>query len=77
MVMELTPTSDKQLSLFRNSDPRHLPLMRTVDKINLLNGYDCVKFGGMDLRRKWKMNRNHLSQNFTSRISDIITVKCN
>ena len=77
MVMELTPTCDKQLNLFRNSDPRHLPLMRTVDKINLLNGYDCVKFGGMDLRRKWKMNRNHLSQNFTSRISDIITVKCN
>lgn len=76
MVMELTPAVEKQLNLFRNSDPRHLALMQAVDRINLFNGYDCVKFGGMDLRKKWKMNRNHLSQNFTSKIDQILTVQC-
>jgi len=77
MVMGLSPAHGKQLGIFENSDPRHLPLMRAVDKINLLNGYDCVKFGGMDLHRKWKMNRTRLSPKYTSHIDQIITVKCN
>ncbi|GMN12131.1 Y-family DNA polymerase [Croceitalea sp. MTPC9] len=76
MVMGLSPTLEKQFSLFENSDPRHLPIMKAIDRINLLNGYDCVKFGGMDLRRKWKMNRNRLSPKYTSKIDQIITVKC-
>lgn len=74
MVMGLSPTLEKQFGLFENSDPRHLSIMRAVDKINLLNGYDLVKFGGMDFRKKWKMNRNHLSPRYTSNLNDIITV---
>lgn len=74
MVMGLSPTLEKQFNIFRNSDPRHLPIMKAVDKINLLNGYDLVKFGGMDLKRKWKMNRNRLSPKYTSNLNDIITV---
>lgn len=74
MVSGLTPSFEKQYNIFHNSDPRHISLMRTVDRINLLNGVDIVKFGGQDLRKKWKMNRNHLSPNFTSRINEIITI---
>jgi len=74
MVMSLSPTFEKQFNLFNNSDPRHLKLMKTVDKLNLINGYDLVKFGGMDLQRKWKMNRNQLSPKYTSNINDIITI---
>ena len=74
MVMGLVPTLEKQFNLFQNSDPRHLPIMKTVDKINLLNGYDLVKFGGMDLKQKWKMNRNQLSPRYTSKLNEIITV---
>lgn len=77
MVMGLSPTFEKQFNLFHNSDPRHLDIMRAVDKLNLLNGYDLVKFGGMDLKRKWKMNRNQLSPKYTSNINDIISIKCN
>jgi len=76
MVMGLSPTFQKQLNVFHNSDPRHSDIMKAIDKMNLLNGYDLVKFGGMDLKRKWKMNRNQLSPKYTSNINDIINIKC-
>lgn len=74
MVMALSPTLEKQFSLFHNSDARHRPIMKAIDRINLLNGFDLVKFGGMDLKKKWKMNRNRLSPRYTSNINDIITI---
>lgn len=74
MVMGLSPTFQKQFNIFHNSDPRHLSIMKAVDKVNLLNGFDVVKFGGMDLQRKWKMNRKKLSPNYTSNIKEIITI---
>lgn len=74
MVMALSPALEKQFSLFHNSDARHRPIMKAIDRINLLNGFDLVKFGGMDLKKKWKMNRNRLSPRYTSNINDIITI---
>ncbi|MEM8510369.1 MAG: DUF4113 domain-containing protein [Bacteroidota bacterium] len=76
MVMGLTPSEAKQLNVFKNSDPRHMPLMKAVDRINLLSGYDVVKLGGQDLKRKWKMNRNHLSPRYTTNINEIPKAKC-
>ncbi|MCR9228860.1 MAG: Y-family DNA polymerase [Flavobacteriaceae bacterium] len=72
MVMGLTPDTGRQLNMFRPIDHRQGPLMKAIDRLNLMNGYDLVRFGGMDLERKWKMNRNHLSPNYTTRIDDII-----
>lgn len=74
MVMALTPSASKQLNVFQNSDPRHLPLMKAIDRINLLSGFNVVKLGSQDLKREWKMNRNQLSPRYTSKFDDIITV---
>ena len=74
MVMALTPSASKQLNVFQNSDPRHLPLMKAIDRINLLSGFNVVKLGSQDLEREWKMNRNKLSPRYTSKFDDIITV---
>lgn len=74
MVMALTPSTSKQLNVFQNSDPRHLPLMKAIDRINLLSGFNVVKLGSQDLKREWKMNRNQLSPRYTSKFDDIITV---
>ena len=76
MVLGLTPSTSKQLNIFKNSDPRHQPLMKAIDRINLLSGYDIVKLGGQDLERKWKMNRKHLSPRYTTNINDIPKAKC-
>ncbi|APS40600.1 Y-family DNA polymerase [Salegentibacter sp. T436] len=75
IIMGITPASERQLSLFSAEDPRHHILMRTIDRLNKTeNGK--VKFAGMDLGRTWKMKQERLSNRYTSRIDEIIRVRC-
>jgi len=34
--MDITPDNPQQLSIFENSNPRHKPLMKTIDELNYL-----------------------------------------
>jgi DNA polymerase V len=34
IIRDFTPDSEIQLNLFENSNPKHAPLMKVVDKIN-------------------------------------------
>ena len=70
-----TPDTQKQLSFFYNEDPRHKVLMQTIDRLNR-NCFDQVKFGAQDLKKVWKMQQNHLSKRYTTRLNEIIEVKC-
>ncbi|MBZ9731422.1 DUF4113 domain-containing protein [Salegentibacter sp. JZCK2] len=51
--------------------------------VKIIHGNRCflsflnVKFAGMDLGRTWKMKQERLSNRYTSRIDEIIRVKCN
>ncbi|TDW48834.1 uncharacterized protein DUF4113 [Flavobacterium sp. 270] len=64
----------QQLSMFEYENPKHKILMNVLDKMNLKLG-DKVKFGGMDLKRKWKMRQDSLSPCFSTSLKDIIKVK--
>jgi DNA polymerase V len=76
IIMGITPASEIQLSLFSEQDPRHHILMKTIDRLNKTeNGK--VKFAGMDLGRTWKMKQERLSKRYTSRIDEIIRIRCN
>lgn len=75
VIMEFTPQEGQQINLFENSDPKHKPLMAAVDKVNRALGEQKVKLGGQDLKRPWKMKQEHLSPRYTTRLSEIITVK--
>ena len=75
IIMGISPASERQLSLFSEEDPRHQLLMKTIDRINKAeNGK--VKFAGMDLGRTWKMKQERLSNRYTSRIDEIIKIRC-
>jgi len=74
--MNITPASEIQLSLFSEEDLRHHILMKTLDLLNKTENRK-VKFAGMDLGRTWKMKQERLSNRYTSRIDEIIRVKCN
>ena len=74
IVMGLTPDTQKQLGLFYNEDPRHKVLMQTIDRLNK-NCFDQVKFGAQDLSKVWKMQQNHLSKRYTTRLSELIEIK--
>ena len=53
---------------------REKTLKKTIDYINLKHG-DKIKLANQDLRRKWKMKQEFLSPCYTTKISDVITIK--
>lgn len=75
IIMGISPASQRQLSLFSEEDPRHQLLMKTIDRLNKVET-GKVKFAGMDLGRTWKMKQERLSNRYTSRIDEIIKIKC-
>ncbi|CAM3780275.1 Y-family DNA polymerase [Flavobacterium branchiophilum] len=75
IVMGLTPNDQTQLSLFNTSNPKHQPLMSVVDQLNKSYGKNKIKFGNQSLGRQWKMKQEKLSNSFTTRIDEIITIK--
>lgn len=74
IVMELSSEKEQQLSLFENSNPKHVPLMKAIDHINHKEGHLVIKLACQDFKRTWKMNQTHLSPRYTTNFSDIIQV---
>lgn len=75
IVMEITPVVEQQLNLFENSNPRHAALMHAMDLINKTAGVQKVKLASQDPGRTWKMRQERLSPRYTTKLSDVITVK--
>ncbi|QNK78096.1 Y-family DNA polymerase [Winogradskyella sp. PAMC22761] len=75
MVMGLTPSSQKQFSLFSSENPKHQPIMNIVDKLNKAYGNNKIKFGSQSLGRQWKMKREKLSPRYSTNINEIINIK--
>lgn len=75
ILMGLVPTDNYQLDLFSHEDPRHTPLMKSIDYLNQKYKSDKIKLGSQDLKRTWKMRQERLSPRFTTNINDIIKVK--
>jgi DNA polymerase V len=76
ILNDFTPSNQKQLSIFAQSDKRHVELMRAVDTINTNFGGQKIKLASQDLKRLWKMKQERLSPKYSTRLSDIITVNC-
>lgn len=75
IVMDFKPENEVQLSLFENSNPKHSQLMKVIDKINMSFGQQKIKLASQDQKRVWKMKQERLSPRYTTKLSDIITVK--
>jgi DNA polymerase V len=75
VIMDFKPESEVQLNLFENSDPRHVPIMKTLDKLNAIYGQQKVKLASQDPKRVWKMRQERLSPRYTTRLNDIITIR--
>lgn len=75
ILSEIVPDSAVQGSLFDQLDrAKHQRLMKVVDKINKKNGYSSLAVATQSLEGI-KMNRQHLSPQYTTKWSDIIKVK--
>ena len=75
IAMEITPETHQQLNLFKNSNPKHLKLMKTIDALNNSIGNQNIKLASQGVGRTWKMKQEKLSPRYTTKFSDIITVK--
>lgn len=75
IVIDITPENQTQIKLFENSNPKHKVLMQTVDNLNYSIGNRKIKLGSQDVGRTWKMRQEKLSPKYTTRLTDIITVK--
>lgn len=74
ILMGITQDETQQLSMFEYENPKEKVVMKVIDKLNLKLG-EKVKFGNMDLQRKWKMRQEHLTPQYSTNLDHIITVK--
>ena len=75
IVMGLDSSNNHQLNLFKNEDPKHKCLMKTIDFIQKKEGQSKIKLASQDLRKRWKMKQEKLSPNYTCKVDEIIKVK--
>ncbi len=75
IVMDFSPQSQEQLNLFSNRNQKHIPLMTAVDKLNSKFGQQKLRLASQAPGKIWKMKQEQLSPNYTTKLSDIITIK--
>lgn len=75
IVMDFSPQSQVQYKIFGDTDPRHQSLMQALDKVNATYGQQKLRLATQAPGRIWRMRQEHLSPSYTTKISDIITIK--
>jgi DNA polymerase V len=75
VVTGLVPEDGFQMDLFDVKNPKHQPLMQSIDTLNAKFKGNKVKLASQDLKRTWKMRQERLSPRYTTNINDIIVVR--
>ena len=80
IIIEIVSSKSFQLNIFENTDhARQDKLMEAIDNINnkYTNSIRLASQGGGEGRRgDWQLKQNYISRSFTTKINDIITIKC-
>ncbi len=74
IVQDFTPEESVQTTLFETRDERHIPLMKTIDQLNLMFGQQKIRLASQDPKRVWKMKQEKLSPRYTTNLEDVITI---
>lgn len=75
IMMGLVPENERQLNMFTEENPKHLELMKTIDKLNAISNGKKIRLGSQDLGRTWKMRQEKLSQRFTTVWDELLEVE--
>lgn len=76
IVMGLCPEEQQQTNLFTAPNPKHQQLMQVMDKVNTALGQKKLKLAVQDMGRTWKMKQEKLSPRYTTKLEEIIELKC-
>ena len=74
IIMDFTPETDYQTTLFDNQNPKHAKLMAAMDATNKRIGSTKLKLASQDMGRTWKMRQEKISKRYTTRLDEIITI---
>lgn len=76
LVTEIVPEDQSQGSLFDQVDrEKHTAVMKTMDRINAKYGWNTLKIAAQGSGVKWKLRQERLSQCYTTRWNEILTVR--
>ena len=76
IASKIIPENAVQQDLFNHTDRnKHAALMQALDEINSKFGRDKVRIATQGFDRKWKLRQEQLSPCYTTRLSDILTIR--
>lgn len=75
VLMNFTPSQNKQIVLFNEENPKHSVLMAEMDKLNNSFGDRAVRIGAQGFDKVFKMKQQSRSNRFTTRINEVMKVK--
>ncbi len=76
MLSGIVPENTIQTALFDSVNHTNQALvMKAIDKTNKHYGKDTVRLVAQGFKRKWKLRQEKLSPSYTTRWSDIVTIK--
>jgi DNA polymerase V len=77
MLLDLIPNTIKQLDLITISDESEkMQVMKLMDNINERFGNKTLFVCAEGIDHRWKMQRNKISQRFSTRLEEVLIVKC-
>ena len=76
MLLDFCNENEIQHTLFEAPNPRQKKMICTVDKLNTAIGQQKVKLAIKDKDRVCKMNQEKLSRRFTTKLNEVIVVRC-
>lgn len=71
----IRPESSAQYRFFDQSAPQETPVIRSIDAINQTWGRGTIRTAAEGIAKSWRMNRAHLSNRFTTRIDELLTIR--
>ncbi len=75
IVTEIVPDSAIQANIFDTVDrEKHQRVMQVMDKLNLGFNRNILNLAVSGTERKWKLRREHLSPNYTTKLKDVIKI---
>lgn len=74
IVGAITPADSHQFKLFGGENPKHVDLMKVIDKTNKKIGGQIIRFGNNAIGKRWKMRQEHLSKRYTTNWNELLEV---
>ena len=73
IVSDLIPENSRQFNLFTDENPKHMSLMKTLDRVNAKMGERVIRLASQE-KKTWDMKQNMLSPKYTTNINEILQI---